>query len=127
MPPRPRAFPRARRVRRRAEFQTVAREGERLRAGGLRASFQMTRDAGPARLGLVTSRRLGPAVLRNRIRRVLREQFRHHAHRLPAGLVLVVIPTDPSRARTTPAASADFLLLIERLLARTAAAREIRP
>jgi ribonuclease P protein component len=45
----------------------------------------------PARLGLVASRRVGPAVARNRAKRLVREWFRHRARELPDGIDLVVI------------------------------------
>jgi ribonuclease P protein component len=44
------------------------------------------------RLGLSASRKLGSAVTRNRLRRLLREAFRLSRSELPSGLDLVVIP-----------------------------------
>ncbi len=38
---------------------------------------------GSARLGLAVTRRLGKAVRRNRVKRLLREFFRLHKHELP--------------------------------------------
>ena len=48
--------------------------------------FGITLAPGPAgrpRLGLVVTKRMGKAVRRNRVRRLLREFFRHHKDRLP--------------------------------------------
>jgi ribonuclease P protein component len=47
-----------------------------------------------ARLGVVTSRKVGAAVVRSRARRLLREAFRLNQHRLrcPAVVVLVARP-----------------------------------
>ena len=44
------------------------------------------------RIGLSVSRKVGPAVVRNRWKRLLREAFRLSRQRLPAGLDLVTIP-----------------------------------
>ncbi|OGP70036.1 MAG: ribonuclease P protein component [Deltaproteobacteria bacterium RBG_13_60_28] len=48
--------------------------------------FGLTLAASPAgrpRLGLAVTKRLGKAVKRNRVRRLLREFFRRHKDRLP--------------------------------------------
>ena len=44
------------------------------------------------RLGLSVGRRLGKAVVRNRVKRLLREAFRLTRQRLPDGVDLIVIP-----------------------------------
>lgn len=44
------------------------------------------------RLGLTVSRKVGRAVWRNRIRRVLREFFRLHQDRIDRSLDIVVVP-----------------------------------
>jgi ribonuclease P protein component len=51
-----------------------------------------------ARLGLSVSRKAGPAVVRNRLRRLYREAFRLSRAELPSGLDLILIP----RAGRTP-------------------------
>src|SRR6266542_5989236 len=47
------------------------------------------------RLGLSVSRKVGPAVRRNRLRRLYREAFRLTRHEMPTGLDLVLIPRRP--------------------------------
>ena len=53
-------------------------------------------DDGP-RLGLSVSRRVGGAVERNRVKRVLREAFWEEAERLPAGSDYVVVARPDAR------------------------------
>jgi ribonuclease P protein component len=49
-----------------------------------------TKKNGPTRLGLVVSRKVGGAFLRNRFKRVIREFFRLHYTDLPSHTDIVV-------------------------------------
>jgi ribonuclease P protein component len=83
------SFPPAARVRASAEFGRVFDGGRRHASPAL--SLHWLRDAQPARLGLAVSRKVDPnAVGRNRIKRVLRDEFRHARAALPPGAYVVV-------------------------------------
>lgn len=49
-------------------------------------------NLGYSRLAVMTPRRLGRAVQRNRLRRLIREAYRLAQHELPAGYDLICIP-----------------------------------
>jgi ribonuclease P protein component len=86
----PRTFGRERRLLSKRDFDRVFDAGRRAFARGLVVYV----DESPAkqpRLGLVTGRRLGNAVARNRARRLLREAFRASLAELPP-LDLVALP-----------------------------------
>lgn len=51
-------------------------------------------------MGVTASRKVGPAVIRNRIKRLIREAFRQHHHQLPPGLDLVVVAKWEAREAT---------------------------
>jgi len=84
------ALPPGRRLRRRAEFQRVFDTGRK--AHGRYLTIIAAADGAPhTRLGIVASRKLGGAVVRNRAKRLIREVFRTiEAPAIP--LDLVVIP-----------------------------------
>jgi ribonuclease P protein component len=58
-------------------------QGKRFQSRHFGVTLAPPGTAGP-RLGLVVTRRLGNAVQRNRVKRLLREFFRRHQTHLPA-------------------------------------------
>ena len=93
---RPYAFPKSHRLRTRQEFAAVYDAKVRQASGPL-VVYARPNELPHPRLGLSTSRKVGAAVRRNRIRRLLREGFRHLQHDLPAGydILVVVRPHEP--------------------------------
>ncbi len=76
-------FPKALRLRQRQDFLRAQAQGKRLHTRHFGVTLAPM-AAGHPRLGLVVTRRLGKAVARNRMKRVLREFFRRHQTGLPA-------------------------------------------
>ena len=108
-------FPRTARVRAKAEFSAVFDRGRRTAEP--RMALHWLADAAPARLGLAVSRKVDPhAVGRNRIKRSLREAFRHLRGRLPGGAYVVV-----ARSGAAKADGAALREAFERLLQRAGA------
>jgi ribonuclease P protein component len=91
-------LPAAARLRRRSDFAEVVRRGRRTARGPLVLHYSPPPPAGalggdagvPARAGFVVGKVVGPAVVRNRVRRRLREVVRARLDALPAGARLVV-------------------------------------
>ena len=85
-------FPRSARVRARGEFTEIFESGRRSAHPLL--SLHWLRDARTPRLGLAVSRKVDPhAVGRNRIKRILRDDFRKlRAGLAPGAYVIVARP-----------------------------------
>jgi ribonuclease P protein component len=85
-----RRLPKSTRIRKRGEFVRLQRAG-RGRSG---ARFVVVTERGRtrvSRIGITTSRRVGDSVVRNRVKRLVREFFRHYQHAIiPAQDVLVI-------------------------------------
>ncbi|MGF1469085.1 MAG: ribonuclease P protein component [Sandaracinaceae bacterium] len=96
-------FPREARVRRRYEFLRIQRQGRRVHSrhfvvvlrpaepppGAPRAATGSS--AGPTRLGITVTKKVGNAVARNRTKRRVREVFRRCPRLFPTGFDVVVI------------------------------------
>lgn len=84
-------FTKAQHLRAKADFERVYALKCKA-ADGVLLIF-MARNIGPCtRVGLSVSKKHGGAVIRNRLRRLLREAFRLQQHQLPPNLDLILIP-----------------------------------
>lgn len=83
-------FPPVRRLRHRREFLRVRERGRKLYTSHF-LILVLENPGGPTRLGVTASRKVGGAVVRNRVKRLVREFFRTHYRMLPEGKDLSVI------------------------------------
>ena len=90
-------FQRLARVRAKTEFDRVFAEGRRTASPLL--SLHLLSDQQPARLGLAVSRKVDPhAVGRNRIKRVMRDRFRHLRSEMAPGAYVLVARVGAGKA-----------------------------
>ena len=91
-------LPKSRHLRLPSEFCAVYEAKTRESRGPLTV-YALPNNLGYPRLGMSVGRKVGTAVRRNRIRRLIRESFRLLQHDLPHGrgydLVIVVRPHEP--------------------------------
>jgi len=78
------------RIERKRDFRRAYENGKRI-GGRLFIAYVVRRRSGPLRVGVVASRRVGCAVVRNRAKRVLREVFRNNrpSEEIAADVVLI--------------------------------------
>lgn len=129
---RPQGFPARLRIKQRREFLRVQRGGRKHHVrhfivfalpqqpassdapqGG---DAPQVSEASPTRLGITVTRKVGNAVVRNRIKRLVREVFRQHRARLPVGLDLVFV----AKQQAAQASFADVLDDFESIVRRGA-------
>jgi ribonuclease P protein component len=84
-------------LRSRREFLAVQERGRKLHAGAYLV-LALPNGLGRARLGITVSSRVGNAVVRNRVKRWVREAFRAVATELPSMDVVVIARSSAPRA-----------------------------
>jgi ribonuclease P protein component len=109
-------FARADRLLHSREFQHVTRQGRRAASDAFVVLVSIDSTGGQPRLGVTVSRRVGNAVVRNRVKRRIREWFRRERQGLPVGAEVVVI----ARARAATLTSRECGELLSMLVARAA-------
>lgn len=115
-------FPPKRRLRKRREFLAVAAQGRRL-GGKHFLFFVRRRDSGTssvardARFGITVTRKIGNAVIRNRVKRIVREGCRRCAELFPAGLDLVIVARPSAATAGSRETAAEIAQLARRLAA----------
>ena len=82
---------RAERLSRKRDFERVFREGHRLDLPYLRVVYAPN-TCGRRRIGFAVSKKVGKAVVRNRIKRLLRETFRRNKEIFPPDCDFIFIP-----------------------------------
>lgn len=118
-------LPREARMRRPEDFRLVMRKGKRT--GSRLLAVHALVDVGEhgdfasvpqPRVGLIVSRAVGSAVVRNRVKRRLRELMRARLSRLPEGCLLVLRAHPAAAGASQADLAADLDLALERLQRR---------
>lgn len=104
-------FPRDARIVRRGDFDAVYRAGKR-RSNSHFTVFFRANDLPQSRFGFSIKKALGGAILRNRMRRRIREIVRCHRQEIPVGWDFVIHPKSAVAGAPFAALTADLLKLL---------------
>jgi ribonuclease P protein component len=104
-------FPRTARVRKRSDYLAIQNRGRRVAGPNL----LLFGHPGAGRLGITVSRKVGGAVLRNRLKRWIRECWRLRRPSVPAPIDLVVVARPPAAGADQEALCREIGLLAGRL------------
>ena len=121
-------LPQQSRMRRAEDFRRSLRSGRRA-GGAVLAGYLLpapepadsggaVRYGDPAKVGLIVSRAVGSAVVRNRVKRRLRELMRGRLASLPRGCLLVLRAHPAAASARQADLAADLDLVTGRLLRR---------
>jgi len=112
-------LPAAARMRRRAEFRAAIERGSRSGRPALVGHLLIRLDvADPPRIGFIVSRAVGPAVVRNRVRRRLRHLALGYLQALPGGSLLVLRANPLAATASQAELAAELGLVVRALLKR---------
>ncbi len=90
LPGRTEKFPKTARLRKRPQFLKLSRIGKKVHSSDFIVISKSTGNP-ESRLGITVSAKVGNAVVRNRIKRLVREAFRRLRHELVPGVDVLVI------------------------------------
>ncbi len=108
-------FPNSARLKNSCDFRKVREKGKSSQAKLLRLGVLRLDENTPPRIGIVTSKRVGGAVVRNKTRRRLREIARAHLPLIAPGLYIVVVAKSTAATAPFEDLQAEWLLLARRL------------
>lgn len=99
---------------RRSEYDAVYRDGRR-RSSAQFLVFYRENGLGRSRFGISVKKALGGAVVRNRIRRRIREILRLNHSEIPSGWDMVIHPRSSVAQAKFASLAAEFVRLLQNL------------
>jgi ribonuclease P protein component len=102
------------RIKQGRDFLRTRNQGQRAVLGCLIANWRPLPTGSTTRLGVITSGKIGNAVVRSRARRLLRESFRLHQHDLAQPVDLVLVARASITTKTFAGVEKDFLTTLRK-------------
>lgn len=106
-------FPKDEHLRRKRDFQAVFKNGKKG-VGQAFICYMFKRQGQGRKLGLAVSRKVGNAVVRNRVKRFIRETYRTNRENLDNNLHLIVIAKPSAAALNFGQSSKELTELLDK-------------
>ncbi|EEG76922.1 ribonuclease P protein component [Dethiobacter alkaliphilus AHT 1] len=101
------------RITKNSEYQQVFQHGKSVASRGL-VLIMLKNNANGNRTGFITSKKIGNAVIRNRVKRLLRETYKMYAADLATGYDLVFVARRPAAGFDFKQAAAEMRRVLQR-------------
>ena len=85
------SFGKRERLAKRPQFEKVMDQGQKRKIENVCTLFFLPNDLNKKRLGIIASKKIGNAVVRNLVKRKIREVFRHIKDRIEPAMDIVII------------------------------------
>jgi ribonuclease P protein component len=102
------------RIRKKKDFLILYKKGNRYKSKYFNL-ICLSNALGYSRVGVVASRKTGNAVIRNKVRRWMRELFRRNKTWLEFPVDLLIVATADMKQATWPELKEHYLLAIKRI------------
>jgi len=110
-------FPRLVRIVRSSDYQALYKKGCKIHSSHF-VLFSRGNDLGHCRLGITASRKVGGAVVRNRVKRLFREIFRRSFNQIPGRFDMVINAKSGCGSARYDALQAEFLTAVKKMADR---------
>ncbi len=84
-------FSRRERLTAKKDFEVVFKKGKKVKSSAFFYAYAVKKHKNPARLGISVSKKIGNAVVRNRVKRRFREIFRKNKGVVKKGVDIVLV------------------------------------
>ena len=101
-------FKRDERIRSKKDYTILYRKGSRIRGKMFSLVFRRN-ELGHGRLGVVVSKKVGSAVVRNTVKRRFRDIFRRNKRLLPGNLDIIILTRPEIAAASRPEIAKSFM------------------
>jgi ribonuclease P protein component len=102
-------LPRSSRIKSTGDFARTRAKGQRFTSGCLILNIAERPAGSPSRVGVITSRKIGNAVVRSRARRLLKESFRLHQYELQRPVDVILVARNSIVGKKRPDVERDYL------------------